>query len=215
MRVEIKPVNKTHYKEQGEIIKVMEKPLPSPVDDVKSVCYVVKLDDWDLLYEFWEYELKEIEDTDEDDSEEKEESMEEESKAMKEAKEEFPLGTKVLLMDNCKELAIIIPESSRVATVTGYSEGGIIQVTDVNNHTWWTNGRCIQKIDDHYDGDVEPIELMEAQMNKDEFIGFLKGNIIKYASRLGKKDDPVKEADKIITYAEWLKEFLTDGKITL
>ena len=77
MRVEIKPVNKTHYKEQGEIIKVMEKPLPSPVDDVKGVCYVVKLDDWDLLYEFWEYELKEIEDTDEDDSEEEEESMEE------------------------------------------------------------------------------------------------------------------------------------------
>lgn len=215
MRVEIKPVNKTHYKEQGEIIKVMEKPLPSPVDDVKGVCYVVKLDDWDLLYEFWEYELKEIEDTDEDDSEEEEESVEEESKAMKKAKEEFPLGTKVLLMDNCKELGIITPESSRVATVIGHSKYGSIQVTDVNNHNWWTSGSFVQKIDDHYDGDVEPIELMEAQMNKDEFIGFLKGNIIKYASRLGKKDDPVKEADKIITYAEWLKEFLTDGKITL
>lgn len=212
MRVEIKPVNKTHYKEQGEIIKVMKKPLPSPVDDVKSVCYVVKLDDWDGLYEFWEYELKEIEDTDEDDSEEEEESM---SKAMKEAKEEFPLGTKVLLMDNCKELGITIPETSRVATVIGYSKYGSIHVTDVNNHNWWTSGSFVQKIGDHYDGDVEPIELMEAQMNKDEFIGFLKGNIIKYASRLGKKDDPVKEADKIITYAEWLKEFLTDGKITL
>lgn len=212
MRVEIKPVNKTHYKEQGEIIKVMEKPLPSPVDDVKSVCYVVKLDDWDGLYEFWEYELKEIEDTDEDDSEEEEESM---SKAMKEAKEEFPLGTKVLLMDNCKELGITIPETSRVATVIGYSKYGSIHVTDVNNHNWWTSGGFVQKIGDYYDGDVEPIELMEAQMNKDEFIGFLKGNIIKYASRLGKKDDPVKEADKIITYAEWLKEFLTDGEIML
>ena len=41
--------------------------------------------------------------------------------------------------------------------------------------------------DDHYQGDVEPIELMQAQMTREAFMGFLRGNIIKYASRFGKK----------------------------
>ena len=61
--------------------------------------------------------------------------------------------------------------------------------------------------DDHYQGDVEPIELMQAQMTREAFMGFLRGNIIKYASRFGKKDNesPVKEANKIRVYAEWLE----------
>ena len=61
--------------------------------------------------------------------------------------------------------------------------------------------------DDHYQGDVEPIELMQAQMTQEAFMGFLRGNIIKYASRFGKKDDEshVKEATKIRVYAEWLE----------
>ena len=61
--------------------------------------------------------------------------------------------------------------------------------------------------DDHYQGDVEPIELMQAQMTREAFMGFLRGNIIKYASRFGKKDDEslVKAAAKIRVYAEWLE----------
>ena len=61
--------------------------------------------------------------------------------------------------------------------------------------------------DDHYKGDVEPIELMQAQMTREAFMGFLRGNIIKYASRFGKKDDEshIKEAAKIRVYAEWLE----------
>ena len=61
--------------------------------------------------------------------------------------------------------------------------------------------------DDHYQGDVEPIELMQAQMTREAFMGFLRGNIIKYASRFGKKDNEstIKEAAKIRMYAEWLE----------
>ena len=33
--------------------------------------------------------------------------------------------------------------------------------------------------DEHYKGAVQPIELMRAQMSKEEFMGFLRGNIIK------------------------------------
>lgn len=68
-----------------------------------------------------------------------------------------------------------------------------------------------ETFDEHYKGDVEPIELMQAQMSPEAFMGFLRGNIIKYTSRLGKKDDVVKESFKILKYAGWLHE-ATQGK---
>ena len=64
----------------------------------------------------------------------------------------------------------------------------------------------------HYGGTIQPLEFMQAQMSQEEFRGFLKGNIIKYVSRCGKKDDPVKEMTKVLRYAEWLKESY-EGKI--
>lgn len=36
---------------------------------------------------------------------------------------------------------------------------------------------------------VQPWEVMQAVMTREEFIGFLKGNIIKYSMRQGKKLD--------------------------
>lgn len=67
--------------------------------------------------------------------------------------------------------------------------------------------------DQHYQGDVQPIELMQAHMSKEEFCGFLRGNVIKYACRIGKKDDPLKELDKLLRYGSWLKEALQGKKI--
>lgn len=65
----------------------------------------------------------------------------------------------------------------------------------------------------HYVSDHQPIETMQANMTHDEMIGFLKGNIIKYACRCGKKDEPLKEAEKIKQYAEWLCIVLSGGTI--
>lgn len=67
--------------------------------------------------------------------------------------------------------------------------------------------------DKHYQGDVEPIELMQAQMTPEAFMGFLRGNIIKYASRCGKKDDAIKETYKIAKYAEWLHKASLGQKV--
>lgn len=67
--------------------------------------------------------------------------------------------------------------------------------------------------DDHYEGGIQPIEVMQEQFTKDELVGFLKGNILKYVCRLGKKDNPAKEAAKIIRYAEWLQQALIGKKI--
>lgn len=60
--------------------------------------------------------------------------------------------------------------------------------------------------DAHYQGAVQPIQLMKAQMSREAFMGFLRGNIIKYTSRLGKKDKEVKETAKILQYALWLHQ---------
>lgn len=60
--------------------------------------------------------------------------------------------------------------------------------------------------DEHYQGAVQPIQLMRAQMSKEAFMGFLRGNIIKYTSRLGKKDKEAKETAKILQYALWLHQ---------
>lgn len=54
---------------------------------------------------------------------------------------------------------------------------------------------------ERYGGDTpyECIKVLKAWLSPDEFRGFLKGNAIKYLCRIGKKDEPAKEAAK----AEW------------
>ena len=65
----------------------------------------------------------------------------------------------------------------------------------------------------HYDTLHQPIETMQANMTPEEFQGYVKGNIIKYVCRMGRKagEDKLKEAKKIRDYAEWLIESL-EGK---
>lgn len=62
--------------------------------------------------------------------------------------------------------------------------------------------------DEHYASmaGLEPIELMQLVLSPAEFIGFLKGNIIKYTMRAGKKQGEAAEKDaaKAKRYIEWL-----------
>ena len=53
---------------------------------------------------------------------------------------------------------------------------------------------------------LEPIELMQLVLTSDEFIGFLKGNIIKYTLRAGHKQGEAAEKDiaKAKRYKQWL-----------
>lgn len=63
----------------------------------------------------------------------------------------------------------------------------------------------------HYkDMGVQPWALMEAVLTHEEFVGFLKGNCIKYAMRAGKKDSD--DAGKYQHYALKLKEVLEGAK---
>ena len=58
----------------------------------------------------------------------------------------------------------------------------------------------------HYkDMPMQPWTVMEATLTHDEFIGFLKGNVIKYSMRQGRKDG-TDDAAKAQHYLEKLKE---------
>lgn len=56
---------------------------------------------------------------------------------------------------------------------------------------------------------IEVIDAIEASMqNKDEWVGFLKGQVIKYLARLGQKDDKLQDAKKAQWYMNRLVTFL-------
>ena len=56
---------------------------------------------------------------------------------------------------------------------------------------------------------LSPMDAFEkGLLSKEEFIGFIKGNVIKYTVRAGKKDDAVKDIDKAIDYLGWLKKVM-------
>lgn len=58
------------------------------------------------------------------------------------------------------------------------------------------------------DDGIDLIDFWHMQMSEEEFRGAMKSQISKYAVRLGRKDDKVKELNKIIDYAERYKEKL-------
>jgi hypothetical protein len=52
----------------------------------------------------------------------------------------------------------------------------------------------------HYTvGGIETIDYIKAKLTPEEFIGYLKGNVIKYTSRAGKKQDTIQDLEK----AQW------------
>jgi len=62
----------------------------------------------------------------------------------------------------------------------------------------------------HYKaGGIETIDFIEAKLTREEFIGYLKGNALKYASRVGKKDNADIDAGKMAWYAMKLRDMLS------
>ena len=61
----------------------------------------------------------------------------------------------------------------------------------------------------------QTIQRLQDVLSPEEFQGFCRGNVIKYAERMRYKDEPSKEAKKIIDYAKWLYQSLKGEKITI
>ena len=62
----------------------------------------------------------------------------------------------------------------------------------------------------HYEiwKDFEAIDIIQELLTHEEYVGFLKGNILKYQLRLGKKDSVEYDMEKIEDYKRELNSIL-------
>jgi len=66
---------------------------------------------------------------------------------------------------------------------------------------------------DHYKTmGIQPWDVMQMVLTEEEFVGFLKGNIIKYAMRAGKKDGATKDTEKALHYKAKLLEIKKENE---
>jgi hypothetical protein len=64
----------------------------------------------------------------------------------------------------------------------------------------------------HYThGGIETIAYIRAKLSPEQYVGYLRGNIEKYNSRIGLKGDSTEDAGKIEWYAKELHRFLREG----
>ena len=68
----------------------------------------------------------------------------------------------------------------------------------------------------HYNnGSIECIEAIEAMLTKDEYIGYLRGNALKYMWRFRYKKKPFEDLRKARWYEERLLKFLMENQDVL
>lgn len=97
-----------------------------------------------------------------------------------------------------KEVNIDAAHKNRTFSVTVDMEKVKQAAVDVVNHP------------PHYKaGGIETIDFLQAKLTRDEFIGYLKGNVLKYGSRLGKKGADDIDAGKMAWYALKLRDMLS------
>jgi len=83
-------------------------------------------------------------------------------------------------------------------------------MVDIKDGANGTTANDIQVGGQHYKTmPIQPWEVMEAVLTHEEFVGFLKGNVLKYGSRLGKKGDTEIDAGKLSWYALKLRDVLS------
>jgi hypothetical protein len=88
--------------------------------------------------------------------------------------------------------------------------GEWIEITQEEEEAWKMKANDMQVGGTHYkDMGVQPWDVMEAVLTREEFIGFLKGNCIKYAMRQGRKDSD--DVNKCLHYVKKLNEVLGRG----
>ena len=82
------------------------------------------------------------------------------------------------------------------------------------DHTHNSDGPSLPTRPDHYDfgNGVQSIDIIFQALDQDEFIGFCKGNVLKYCHRANfKYKDHDDDLRKAAVYAKWMVEAI-DGK---
>lgn len=67
----------------------------------------------------------------------------------------------------------------------------------------------------HYtDGNIEVIDYIRDKLTREEFVGYCKGNALKYISRHGKKAaaSPGEDLKKAVVYLNWAVEAEEENK---
>lgn len=60
-------------------------------------------------------------------------------------------------------------------------------------------------------GGIQPLDYMKAKMSHEAYMGYLQGNVFKYVSRAGKKDDVVQDLKKAQFYLNRLVATMEEG----
>lgn len=123
-------------------------------------------------------------------------------------------NTEEYRLNDCYYYTLVTEESK----VLKWSDGSSAEGTPIMCDEEDTEEPVIQRINEmyndvptHYKADIDVIEFCRQHFTDEEFKGAMKFNLIKYPTRLGRKDDMVKELDKIIDYAQRYKEVLESG----
>jgi hypothetical protein len=72
-----------------------------------------------------------------------------------------------------------------------------------------TSSEDVVKHPSHYAlfPDTEAITVIRKTLSREEYIGYLKGNSLKYRLRAGKKDDALQDLAKAEKYEEFLGDY--------
>jgi len=82
-------------------------------------------------------------------------------------------------------------------------------LTTVTSNTSMLKDDMVNQPPHYKDGGIETIDFLQAKLSREEFIGYLKGNVLKYGSRLGKKGSVDIDAGKLSWYAIKLRDVLS------
>lgn len=89
---------------------------------------------------------------------------------------------------------------------TGSWEGSIINKAVVSPNHYCTERKAYVKF--HEGKHIEVIDTLYELLTLEEFIGYCKGNVIKYQGRYANKGKPVEDLDKASVYAKWAADVI-------
>jgi len=81
-----------------------------------------------------------------------------------------------------------------------------------NEHPVFGDANMVDNPPHYNNGSIECIEAIEAMLNKDEYIGYLRGNALKYRWRFRYKNKPFEDLRKARWYEDRLMKFLLDNQ---
>lgn len=125
--------------------------------------------------------------------------------------EPLPVGTKVMkYYKRCNDDVVITYEDYNYRTGEIVGDEGVINVVNLDGTVTlefeFMDDVSTKNNKQYRTLDIEPWDIMKADFTREEFIGFLKGNIIKYCLR--KKGSDLQDFEKIEHYAKKLQEVL-------